>query len=91
MFSFTLDVTGVLFYLILFYSFIPFHFSFISFNLLYYILMLWVVLCNTLMFWVINLRSYGVINLLSLLADGMANYCSFIYVTDVIVMEVRCY
>ena len=53
--------------------------------------MLWVVLCNTLMFWVINLRSYGVINLLSLLADGMANYCSFIYVTDVIITGVRCY
>ena len=53
--------------------------------------MLWVIVCYTLMFWVINLRSYGVINLLCLLADGMANYCSFIYVTDAIVMGVRCY
>ena len=76
------------FYFILFYSFISF---FPYFILFYYTLMLWVIVCYTLMFWVINLRSCGVINLLSLLADGMANCCSFIYVTNVIVTGVRCY
>ena len=85
---YTLDVIGILFYFILFYSFISLHFFFILF---YYTLILWIIVCYTPMFWVINLRSCGVINLLPLLADGMANYCSFIYVTDAIVTEVTCY
>ena len=72
MFLYTLDV--MVFYFILVYSFISFYFSFILF---YYTLMLWCNYFYTLMFWVTNLRSCGVINLLSLLADGMANYCSF--------------
>ena len=46
--------------------------------------MLWVIICYTLMFWVTDLQSCTVINLI-LLEDGIANYCSFIYVTDVIV------
>ena len=64
MFLYTLDVIGILFYFIFILSyFIPsFHF-FLFFYLLYYTTMLWVIISHTLMFWVINLRSCGVINL----------------------------
>ena len=40
--------------------------------------MLWVIICYTLMFWVIDLRLYVVINLVSL-ADGIANCIHLIY------------
>ena len=43
------------------------------------------------MLWVINLRSYDVINLFSL-ADGIANsYSYYIIVNNVMVTGVRCY
>ena len=81
MFLYTLDVIGILFYF-LFYLILFLHFIFALFYLLYYTLMLWVIICYTLIFWVFNSKSCDVINLV-LLVDGIDNYCSSIYVTDV--------